>query len=292
MIEMAVAGHDEGGGRLSRRGTEQLLKLLAARPRRLSSAEIDGRIVWIKRFDTEKRPIAKRLHALLSPLLPMAFLRASPVADAAGLAAREARKVESFTAAGFATPAILWRGGAVLVLSQVAQIAEPELARLQAAGDVTGHDALLVEMAALLGRVHAAGLCHGRPHPRDMFRMADGTWGLLDFEEEPEAVMPLAVAQARDVWLLFMQVASRTRDGEARTAAFDAWRAQAPAAVAPELRRAVAVLSILVPGLKFLRPLGLGKDGLRMLDSLLFLRAALCVSPAAKIKPDRIGTPT
>jgi tRNA A-37 threonylcarbamoyl transferase component Bud32 len=282
----------EGGGQLSRRGTEQLLKLLAARPRRLSSAEIDGSTVWIKRFDTEKRPVAKRLHALLSPVLPLAFLRASPHADAAGLAAREARKVARFAAAGFATPQLLWRGGAVVVLSQVAQIAEPELARLQAAGDVAGHDALLVEMAGLLGRVHAADLCHGRPHPRDMFRMADGTWGLLDFEEEPEAAMPLAVAQARDLWLLFMQIASRTRDEEVRAAAFEAWRAHAPAAIVPELRRAVAALSVLVPGLKFLRPLGLGKDGLRLLDSILFLRTALRASPAAQIKPDQIGTPT
>jgi hypothetical protein len=89
-----------------------------------------------------------------------------------------------------------------------------------------------------------------------------------------------------------MQIASRTRDEEVRAAAFEAWRAHAPAAIVPELRRAVAALSVLVPGLKFLRPLGLGKDGLRLLDSILFLRTALRASPAAQIKPDQIGTPT
>src|SRR5690606_39575859 len=71
--------------------------------------------------------------------------------------------------------------------------------------------AMLVEMAGALGRVHARGLCHGRPHPRDLFRTADGRWGYLDFEEEPEASMPLAAAQAREVWLMFMEIAGRDR---------------------------------------------------------------------------------
>ena len=148
---MARGIGDSGG--LSRQGTEQLLKLLAADPRRLSRAALDGRTVWIKRFDIEARPLAKRLHAFLSPGLPAAFLRASPSADAAGLAAREARKAARFNAAGFPTPAIIWRDGAVLVLSQVAEIVEPMLRRLARDGEAQRHDALLVEMAGALGRV-------------------------------------------------------------------------------------------------------------------------------------------
>lgn len=293
---MARGIGDSGG--LSRQGTEQLLKLLAADPRRLSRAALDGRTVWIKRFDIEARPLAKRLHAFLSPVLPAAFLRASPSADAAGLAAREARKAARFNAAGFPTPTIIWRDGAVLVLSQVAEIVEPMLRRLARDGEAQRHDALLVEMAGALGRVHAAGLCHGRPHPRDMFRTADGTWGFLDFEEEPEASMPLAAAQARDVWLLFMQIAGSARDEATAAAAFDAWRAEAPAAVLPQLRRLVSAFSPLAPVLKLMRPLGLGKDGRRLLGSVVFLRAALRApdaspAPAAgNSKPDRIGTPT
>ncbi|MGG2477507.1 serine/threonine protein phosphatase, partial [Rhizobium sp. BR5] len=33
--------------------------------------------------------------------------------------------------------------------------------------------------------------------------------GFMDFEERPQDVMPLATAQARDIWLLFLQVATR-----------------------------------------------------------------------------------
>jgi len=294
-----TATDEESGDALSPEAIEEVLRLLVAAPRRrLSSTRIDGRTVWIKRFDAEGRPLAKRLHGWLSPLMPAAFLRASPPVDGPGLAAREAGKAARFRAAGIATPAILWRGEAVLVLSGVADIGEPLLDRLRET-DRAGHDELLVEMAAALGRAHAAGLCHGRPHPRDMFRRADGAWGFLDFEEEPEAAMPLAAAQARDVWLLFMQVAGRALDDEASARAFAAWRAEAPAGVLPELRGIVAAFSLLLPGLRALRPLGLGKDGRRLLDATAFLRAALreAQGPSPAIaaghsKPDRIGTPT
>lgn len=292
-----AAGIDDGGDILSPEGTQQLLKLLAGPPRRLSRAEIDGRTVWIKRFDTEKRPLANRLHAFLSPVLP-ALMRASPHVDVAGGVRRETRKAAAFNAAGFPTPVVLWRGEAVLAMAEVSDIAQKMLGRLREA-DPALHEERLVEMASALGCVHAAGLCHGRPYPRDMFRRADGTWGYLDFEEEPEASMPLATAQARDVWVMFMQVASRALEEETKARALAAWRAEAPAAVVPELRKAVSRLSLLLPGLRLLRPLGLRKDGRNLLDAILFLRSALGAGSsllpagtAGKPKPDRIGTPT
>ena len=279
---------------LSPQGTELLLRLLSGARVRLSAAEIDGRAVWIKRFDAERRPMAKVLHALLSPLLP-SFLRSSPAANAAGLAAREARKSAAFRAAGLPTPAIVHRGGAVLVLSNVSEIVEPTLHRLHDS-DAAAHDALLVEMAAALGRVHAARLCHGRPHPRDMFRGVEG-WGFLDFEEEPEASMPLEVAQARDVWLAFMQIASRAMHEGTNDRAFAAWQAEAPAEIVPQLRRIVSFTAFFLPLLRLLRPIGLGKDGRRLLDGTTFLRAALedtgqAAAAACKPKPDQIRTPT
>mgnify|MGYP002621721165 CR=1 FL=1 len=294
-----TATDEESGDALSPEAIEEVLRLLVAAPRRrLSSTRIDGRTVWIKRFDAEGRPLAKRLHGWLSPLMPAAFLRASPSVDGPGLAAREAGKAARFRAAGIATPAILWRGEAVLVLSGVADIGEPLLDRLRET-DRAGHDELLVEMAAALGRAHAAGLCHGRPHPRDMFRRADGTWGYLDFEEEPEAAMPLATAQARDVWVLFMQIVARAQHEDTGARAFAAWRAEAPAGIVPELRKAVSRLALALPGLRLLRPVGLGKDGRNLLDAIAFLRSALRAGPnplpagaAGKPNPDRIGTPT
>ena len=290
---------EDSGDILSPRAMEQLLRLLAAgERRRLSSLELDGRTVWIKRFDAERKPIVKKLHSLVSPLLPLPVLRASPTADAGRLAGREARKAALFREAGFAVPALLHRGEALLVLSEVAEIAETALQRLSG-GDAEEHDAMLADMAAALGRAHARGLCHGRPHPRDLFRTADGRWGFLDFEEEPEASMPLAAAQARDVWLMFMEIAGRSRRPETPGRAFAAWRTEAPAAVVPELRRTVSFFSLFLPVLRLLRPFGLGKDGRRMLETTSFLRSALRggesfvpAGDATKPKPDEIGTPT
>lgn len=275
---------DATGAGPSPQATQALLRLLAqSADARISRAGLEGRTVWIKRFDAEPRPLAKRMHAALSPFLPASF-RASPELAPAGYVEREARKLAAFRDAGFLSPQIVHRDAGVLVLSDVAPIAEHELARLAAAGDGKGHDALLVKAAGALGRAHAHGLCHGRPHPRDMF-IQGGEWGFLDFEEEPEAVMPLRFAQARDVWLLFMQLAHCAQASNTPARAFAAYRAVAPAETVAALRRVVALLSLLLPGLIVLKPIGLGKDGRRLLDAIRSLKEALRMPEATFAEP-------
>lgn len=265
---------DENGDVLSPQATETLIRLLAGSEHtRLSSAQIDGQAVWIKRLDAERWPFAKWMHAWMSPLIPFVFLRSSAPGTAADMARREARKSATFRARGFATPAILYQGDAVLVLSEVAEIAQHRLSRLRET-DPEQHEELLVSMAAALGSVHAAGLCHGRPHPSDFFYQNE-SWGFLDFEEEPEAVMPLAVAHARDVWLLFLPISTVALREETVGRAFAAYRANAPAATIPELRRVVSLFSLLVPVLAMLKPLGLGRNGREILAMTRFMRSAL-----------------
>lgn len=259
---------------LSDEDTAELLKLVAVGSRaRLSSAELDGQTVWIKRFDTQSHPLAKRLHVWISPLLPWVFLRSSRKATGAAMARREARKAARFQAAGFATPRVLFVNDAVLVLTDVGEMADRMLSRLRRR-DPERHDRLLVGMAAALGRVHSRNLCHGRPHPRDLF-VSGENWGYLDFEEEPEAVMPMATAQARDVWLLFMHVAGKALHPGTAARALAAYRNAAPAGVMPELRRIVSFFSTFLPALKALARIGLGRDGRALLASTGFLREEL-----------------
>lgn len=52
-----------------------LVLLVQSQGKRISSAVIGGHRVWIKRYDAERRPLAKRLHSLISPLLLYPFLR-------------------------------------------------------------------------------------------------------------------------------------------------------------------------------------------------------------------------
>ena len=295
--EAMIAENEDNDRPLSQEAKRKLRRHLETGARtRLSRIDLDGRVVWVKRFDVEPKPLGKKLHSGLSSVLPFSVLRASPSLDAAGLADREARKSAQFRAEGLATPAILHRQPTLLVMAEVHEIAQDALQRLVTI-DLERHDAMLVEMAAALGQAHAHGLCHGRPNPRDLFRQQDGAWGFLDFEEEPEAAMPLGAAQARDVWLMFMEITRRARAPGTPYDAFIAWRGLAPEQALVELRRLVGFMGRFVPMLRGMKPLGLGNDGLRVLGATTFLRSVLAEQPAAAsaaedTTSEEIGTPT
>jgi tRNA A-37 threonylcarbamoyl transferase component Bud32 len=231
---MTIGENDDRSG-LSDAGMAALLGLLLHSPRkRIASAVVDGQRVWIKRYDVERMPIGKRLHGWLTPILRPAFLRSSPLLDPARQRARESSKTQAFADAGFRVAEIVYANGAVMVMKDASPTLQTRLASLRAAGDTTAHDDLLVAACGALGRMHAAGLCHGRPHPRDM--LVDGAqWGFLDYEEEPEAAMPLAQAQARDIWLMLMPTCALARAADAPRRALAAYRQTAPAAASAGL---------------------------------------------------------
>lgn len=253
-----------------------LALLVQSRGKRISSAVIGGHRVWIKRYDAERRPLPKRLHSLISPLLPYPFLRSPKDVGQVGMADREERKMSAFLRAGFQVPRVVYRQAAVMVLSDVAPIIQDRLNHLRH-GDPLEHDTLLVQCARALGEAHAAGLCHGRPHPRDFFER-NGVAGFLDFEEEPEAVMPLAAAQARDVWLLFFQIAAQARLTGTSQQALAAYCAAAPAEVIPELRKIVGFFRFTIAPLRLCRRIFLGGDGRRLLQAMEFFDANLDAS--------------
>lgn len=259
---------------LSAEGLETLLRLLASEPQaRVSRAVIDGRTLWIKRYDVEPATLAKFAHAALSPLLP-SYLRASPKVKAKGFIERERRKMGAFRAAGFPVAELMFCNDRVMVLSDAAEIVQQRLARLRGS-QVAAHDSLLVGAADALGMLHAAGLCHGRPHPRDMFSHGNDHWGFIDFEEEPEAVMPLVFAQARDVWLLFLQISSQALRPQTQALAFAAYCGNAPDGVLGPLRRIVRFLFAATMPLRVLPVSMLGKDARNVLKATGFLKAAL-----------------
>ena len=259
---------------LSADGIRALMQLLAGDSGlRIASARIDGRLVWIKRYDVEPRPLLKRLHAALSPLMPYPFFRSSREVDVDGMIKRELSKGDAFRAAGFGVPEILHRGKAVVVMSDIAATLQERMKRFDRSGQ-PGGDELLIGAAGALGRAHAAGLCHGRPHLRDMFEM-NGTWGFLDFEEEPEAVMPLAAAQARDIWLLFFQIAWHARNDDTCERTLATYCEHAPCAAVGQLGKLVASLRFTIGPLRLMRKIILGGDAQRYLQAMEFLAPAL-----------------
>ncbi|MGB3386407.1 MAG: serine/threonine protein phosphatase [Pseudaminobacter sp.] len=275
---------------LSAESLATLLRLLVTEPRvRVSRASIDGRTLWIKRYDVEAQPLAKRAHAALSPLLPP-YLRSSPPVNSQGAIDREIRKIAAFRADGFPVADIVFRNETVLVFSDAAEIAQQRLGRLRGV-DEAAHDELLVGAASALARVHLAGLCHGRPHPRDMF-VRDAEWGFIDFEEEPEAVMPLALAQARDIWLLFLQISNQALKAETTARAFAAYRGGAPEGVLSPLRDITRFFSVATSPLRLLPMSMLGKDGRNILKGTGFLKAALAAADRPAVAGDFIAPTT
>lgn len=242
--------------------------------KRIASVVRDGKKVWIKRQGIERKPLGKRLHASLSFLLPANFMKASPVRGAIGMNEQEVRKIEAFAKADIPVPEILAIDGPALMISDVGQTVQKRLDYLKKA-DPTAHEELLVKCADALGRVHHAGLVHGRPHPRDMF-IKDGEIGFFDFEEEPEAIMPLATAQARDAWLLFFQVSAQALDKpKTENRAFAAWKSQVSQQTLDELKKIVRFFSIFITPLKLAKLIYLGGDGKRMLSAMEFLSTNL-----------------
>ncbi len=219
---------------------------------RLVHATIDGRAVWIKRYDVERRAVGRLLHAAISPLMPSPVFKASRFAKPSELAKREERKIAAFAAAGFYVPHVLLRKDATLVLSHEGPSLQVQLAELRrddtdAAAAI--HDDLLCRTPQILGDVHTAGLCHGRPHTRDM-SMQNDRWCFFDFEEEPEAVMPLSMAQARDVWLMFFPITHAALAPDTPARAFDAYRTAAPPEVLDNLRTLVGSFVGVLPILR------------------------------------------
>jgi len=236
---------------------------------RITQAIRAGEKVWIKRYDIEGVSFGRRLHKAASPLLPLHFLRAPPVRDSQGMVRQELRKMLAFKSAGLSVPDPLCAFDTGLMLLDAGQTVQARLNDLRGEED-GGHDNLLIQCAETLGQAHEYGLCHGRPHPRDMF-MAEGRLGFLDFEEEPEAVMPLAQAQARDVWLLFFQITTQAVDKK-RTphAAFMSWRRHICLDTLKALCDLVRFFKYCVLPLKLARPIWLGEDGKHVLHAMEF----------------------
>ena len=223
-----------------------LMQVLLASDGRIQQLNLSAGSVWIKRQGVEKAPWWIKLQAFAASALPYKFLKPSPILKPVEMMERERRRMMEFGAKGFPVPEIIYSSQTAIVISDVGPTVQRILKWKRRAGE-TDHDALLIDCAAAIGDLHAAGLCHGRPHVRDFF-LRDGHIGFMDFEEEPQAVMPLETAQARDIWLLFLPLCTLAQNGRATLdAAYQAWASRAPEAAIIELRRLVRVLGRFLP---------------------------------------------
>lgn len=237
---------------------------------RIRPVEANGQRVWIKHYDLEPLALAKRLHSFVSPVLFPALLRAPAPAFGAGGVARESAKIAAFRAAGFGAPVILHQSGSMMILSDLGT----SLWDIALGMDAEPRRGLLRKTFEAVGLVHQAGLVHGRPHLRDM-ALNDEEIAFFDFEEEPELVMPLADAQARDIWLLMLPVVALDPGIETQRECLQAWLNGAPDAA---IRSLIRLLRLSVPLFWIFRfvPVSLrGGDLKRIIAASRFLVASI-----------------
>ena len=249
-----------------------VLKVLVGGSKRVERVELSDRSVWIKRQDAKVLPIWISLQGLVARLLRMPVLRPSPRLSPEAMQAREVERIRTFDAHGFPVPPLLYVSDRAMVLGDVRPTVQARMRDLK--GSPQQHDALLVESAAALGALHAAGLCHGRPHVRDLF-IADERIGFFDFEEDPAAVMPLATAQARDIALFFLVVTSKSIAKDATSkAALRAWLSRAPAPARAELQRFGRMMGRILPLARLIGRVHMGSDLRRFIMATEFLMHA------------------
>lgn len=186
--------------------------LLSAHPQaRTISGEHEGRTLWIKRPARPKARIWHHIQKLVAMVSDLPILRATVSDGGSHSLKMEAERLTQFKKSGFHVPDVLAVYDDIMVMTDAgAQLR----AHLDQITDTETRTANLKSAVNALADLHKAGLAHGRPYVRDM------TWdgkkvGFLDLEENPVLVMPLATAQARDLWI-FLSAASRyaRRPGE------------------------------------------------------------------------------
>lgn len=248
---------------------ETMLAALAGGNRRVQRVVLSDRAVWIKRYMDRRFAPAHQALSLIARLGGMPGLRPSPHLDAAGMIERECRQIDAFRTHGFTVPEVLYRSRSALVLSDLGPSVGAQLVAMRQQ-DPDGHEALVERCGLELGRVHGAGLCHGRPHPRD-FALPDGQFGFFDFEEDPAAVMPLAMAQARDVWLLLLDTTTRALSATTPIATLAAWRRFRPENAEFALAELVSRLARLLPVVHLMLRVRTGRDLERFVRATEFL---------------------
>lgn len=199
---------------------------------RVVAVEQTGRRFWAKLAIPGKARGWHLLQKILARLIPLKILHPT-VSPGGGQALRaEAARLERLRWAGFAAPEVLLCHDDFMVMADAGTTLHHPVA---SEVERQKQREMLARAATTLAQLHQAGLCHGRPHVKDLFAAPDGRIGFLDLEEDPATVMPLAVAQARDAWIFIASLSELLPEETLRQPILTAYLAAAPRQTRQEL---------------------------------------------------------
>jgi|GEM_PF-3626556 len=161
-------------------------------------------VVWAKTVEPVRRGINGLILPVIAMLTPSPILRRGQEGKGGDTLLHQAARLRELGGQGLPVAKLLYGDRDVLITADGGGTIEKVVRhadRRDAAGqdDAALREALLL-MTRALGALHTAGTAHGRPKIRD-FAWDGARVTILDLEERPWEVMPMADAQARDVFL-------------------------------------------------------------------------------------------
>ena len=177
---------------------------IATQPHNVTSHLIGQEQIWVKRGGTPHGPGRYRALAALATLLQLEVLR--PVPNPGGTAgiAIEVQRIADLAARGVRVPEVLaveHNGFAMRHLGHVGEEAhslDSAMDRALRAYDTAAVLALWQQGLDAIAHVHRQGSCLSQAFARNMVQAPSGAVVCIDFEDDPAAVLPLAVCHARD----------------------------------------------------------------------------------------------
>ena len=237
----------------------------------------DNRRIWVKQSVRAKHKVWHRVQRFAANITGIPLLR--PTVSPGGQAGleSEAATLRKLAQVGVLVPDLIDVADHWIAIGDNGRILKNCIEDDVLKGDDKAVRAYVVDAGKALARLHGEGVAHGAPLLRNMTLRDDGQIGFIDFEEDPNARMPLADAQARDV-LLF--VFSIQREFKKRPELLRAgWQAyvQAAGETASQLVPLRKVVRLLRPIYLLLRPFRrwLGTDALNGLWAYRTLRKSL-----------------
>ena len=159
--------------------------------------ELDGERVWLKKAGTPHSIWRYRLLGLAARTLRLAALQPVPNPGGQQAIATEVRRLRALHALGLRVPQVLAAEPEGFLMQNLATRGTL-IDEMDAARDPQTILTIWQQGLQALAQVHAAGACLSQAFARNMVRCSDGVVGFLDFEEDPAAVLPLPLCQARD----------------------------------------------------------------------------------------------
>ncbi len=181
-----------------------LQQQLATQPHNVMSHVLGDEKIWVKRAGTPHSMGRYRAMGMLAGLLRLSVLRPVPNPGGPVAISTEVRRLSDLAARGIRVPQVLAvqpHGFAMRHLGRQGEETHSlgdEIDHAVQAGDTTAVLALWQQGLAALAQVHRQGTCLSQAFARNMVRCPDGEVACIDFEDDPAAVLPLAVCHVRD----------------------------------------------------------------------------------------------